>query len=89
MEQDNVRTALVMYEELVSQIVSRAIEFRNDGVLKEDILAQLDAIKEHLKKDFANINDSTAKALAEEIETLKSDISKAEKIVQSTYGQTE
>lgn len=88
-EQDNVRTALVMYEELVSQVVSRAVEFKNDGVLKESILEQLYTIKEHLKKDFANINDSTAKALEPEIEMLKNDISKAEKIVQSTYGQTE
>lgn len=87
-EADNERTALVMYEELVSQVFSRAVEFKNAGVIEEDILSQLELIDEHLKTDFLNMDDSTAKLLNQEIETLKTDIEKAKKIVQSTYGQT-
>ena len=87
-EQDNERTALVMYEEMVSQIVSRAAAFKNDGVLKEDIFHQLNEMKEHLEQDFSNMDESTAKSLHEEIEALKENIHKAEKIVRSTYGQS-
>ena len=84
-EIDNERTALVVYEELVAQIISRAVEFRNAGVTKDEICIQLQDIKEHLKSDFSNINESNKKLIEEEMKQLKVHIEKAEKIVQSTY----
>jgi serine/threonine-protein kinase len=78
-EVDNERTALVMYEELVSQIVSRTTEFRNAGVEEQEMLEQLESIREHLSTDFENKN--------EEMEKLVDDIEKAKRMVKSTYGQ--
>lgn len=88
-EIDNERTALVVYEELVAQIISRAVEFRNAGVTKDEICIQLQDIKEHLKSDFSNINESNKKLIEEEMKQLKVHIEKAEKIVQSTYAGME
>ena len=87
-EQDNERTALVMYEEVVGQIVSRAAAFINDGVLEEEMINELNRIKKHLEKDFLTMNESAAKSLQEEIEQLRENIEKAEKIVGAAYEQT-
>lgn len=86
-KQDNARTALVMYEEIVGQIIARAIEFRNDGVLKEDILRKLQEIKKHLETDFDDMNEAIIKTLQVEIECLKQNINIAEKMIQSAYGK--
>lgn len=87
-EEDNERTALVMYEEMVSQIVSGTVNFRNAGILQDEILNQLQQMKEHLATDFGNMEKSNVEVLTAEIEQLLEDIGKAEKIVQSVYGQT-
>lgn len=88
-ETDNERTALVMYEELVSQIVSRIVEFQNAGVGKEEILLQLANIKEHLNVDFADMSKEVAEVVTIEIEALEKNLEKAEKIVQSVYEEKE
>ena len=88
-EADNERTALVVYEELAAQIVSRTVEFRNAGVKKEEIIAQLDNIKEHLTTDFSNINEANKAMIEDEMKELLENVKKAEKIVQSTYAEIE
>lgn len=88
-EADNERTALVMYRELVSQIVSRTAEFKNAGVEKEEMLTQLDNIRQHLKTDFSNLNDRNRKLISEDMENLSQDVEKAERMVKSAYGQAE
>ena len=86
-KEDNARTALVMYGELVSQVVSRAGNFMSAGVRKQDVLAKLDDIREHLKTDFSEISQIMKANLTEEIDMLLAEIELAERVVKSTYGQ--
>lgn len=88
-EVDNERTALVMYSELVSQIVSRTTDFKNAGVEKEEMLAQLDLILEHLDTDFVNVSDSGKALISDEMQSLVQDIEKAERMIRSAFGQAE
>lgn len=51
-EMDNVKTALVMYEELVYQIGQNALNFKNAGVTSEELLGQLSKTKSRLNTDI-------------------------------------
>lgn len=86
-EVDNERTALVMYQELVSQVVSRTPDFKRDGVTENEMLAQMTNIRQHLKTDFSNINEKTRTAIQEEMNELLAAVEQAERMIQSTYGQ--
>lgn len=86
-EDDNARTALVMYRELVSQVVSRTVEFKKAGVEQQEIMQQLESIEQHLQDDFKQYDQNTREDIDEEIQSLVSDIQRAKKIVQSAYGQ--
>ena len=70
-ELDNERTALVMYQEVVGQLISRTVEFQNAGVEREDMMLQLEQIEQHLKEDFINIEDKEIKQLIDNINTAK------------------
>lgn len=87
-ETDNERTALIMYQELASQIVSRTADFKNDGVTREEMEAQLTNMKEHLQTDFQNVSEGNREAIESEIQKLQEAISQAERMIQSTFGQT-
>ncbi|MBR5510434.1 MAG: serine/threonine protein kinase [Lachnospiraceae bacterium] len=87
-EMDNARTALVMYEELVSQMISRTTEFKNAGVEQQEMLLQLEQIKEHLDSDFSSLDESNRAVLEEEMQVLLEDMKKAERMVESAYRQT-
>lgn len=86
---DNERTALVVYEELTAQIISNAVEFRNAGVTKDEMLNQLKNIETHLKTDFSIINEANREMIKDEMDKLFSYVEKAKKIVQSTYALAE
>ena len=86
-EVDNERTALVMYQELVSQIVSRASDFKRDGVTQDEMQAQLTNIKQHLGTDFNNINEANRATIQTEMNELLEAVKQAERIVKSTFGQ--
>ena len=86
-EQDNERTALVMYEEIVCQIISRTMELKSAGVTKNEINNQLNDIQSHLETDFLNMSEANAQLLLGEIQVLKEDIEMARKIIQSAYGR--
>lgn len=87
-EADNEKTALIMYEELATQIVSRASDFKNDGVTEEEMKTQLNNIEEHLKTDFGNVSAGNQAAIQEEIGKLETIIAQAERMIQSAFGQT-
>lgn len=58
--QDNAVTALRMYQELASQIHGRALEFRQEGITKEELEAQLIQIQQHLDEDFIDTDWSSS-----------------------------
>lgn len=82
---DNERTALVIYEELVSQIISRTPEFMDAGVEKEEMLDQLEHVRDHLNSDFSGSPKDGIRE--EEIPDLQEDIETARRMVWSAYGQ--
>lgn len=84
-ETDNERTALIMYEELVCQMVSRAAEFRMDGVTYEEMQNQIEMIREHLQEDFSNIHRTNQTIIEEEVRRLKHSLDQAERILQSAF----
>lgn len=88
-EEDNARTALVMYKELVSQMVSHTLEFQKSGVTKGEMLSQLVQMDEHLRKDFIGSEGSTQKLFIEEIQELKRCMEQAERLILSAYGRRE
>ena len=88
-EADNERTALVMYGELVSQMVSRAVRFLEDGVSKEEMQAQLGLIRTHLDTDFQEAGEESRRKVTEEIRKLQEQIGQAEKLVNSACQKGE
>ena len=78
-EEDNVRTALVMYEELVSQMITNTVNFQNAGVKKEEMLLQIEQIENHLKKDFRDLENSIRQVISEEMSVLEGNLKKARK----------
>ena len=86
-EEDNERTALVMYGELAGQIISHAAEFRNDGVEMEEMLGQIEQTQRHLEQDFQDISPEMRRQLQEEMEALETALRQAERVVLSAFGQ--
>lgn len=86
-ETDNERTAIVMYEELLGQMITKTMEFKNAGVEKDEMLLQIENIKMHLRQDFKNSEESVKKVLDSELQTLWKHIRRAEKIIESVYGK--
>ena len=77
--EDNERTALVMYGELTAQIVTRASDFLEDGVTREEMEAQLQNIRQRLAHGFRIRDD----AVREEAEKLREAVEQAERILRS------
>ena len=86
-EADNERTALIMYQELVSQIVSRASDFKRDGVTQDEMKSQMTNVKQHLQTDFENINEVNRQAIQEDMNSLLNAVKQAERMIESTFGQ--
>lgn len=86
-EVDNERTALIMYQELATQVVSRAADFKKDGVTQEEMQAQMTNIKQHLKTDFAVLSQNRRAAVEQGIQELLISVEQAERMIQSTFSQ--
>lgn len=86
-EIDNERTALIMYQELVTQIVSNTTEFRNDGVTRAEMEAQLTNIEQHLQTDFGNVSEGNRATIEAEVQKLRDAMAQAQRMIQSAYSQ--
>lgn len=87
-ETDNERTALIMYQELASQVVSRAADFKRDGVTQNDMQAQMTNIRQHLQSDFNSLSANSLAAIQQDMQELLNSVEQAERMIQSTFGQT-
>lgn len=88
-EEDNERTAFVMYEELISQMIARAHEFRDAGVGKEEMLYQLAQVEKHLDHDFEGTNEGMRETVQEETGRLREALRQAGRVVCSAFEQEE
>ena len=50
--QDNTTTALMVYKEMVAQINKHATKFKKAGITYEEMIAQLDNIRDRLETDI-------------------------------------
>lgn len=88
-ETDNERTALIMYQEMVSQVVSRASDFKQDGVTKEEMKVQMENIRQHLLTDFDHTIETGRRWTHEELRSLQNSLEQAERMIESTFGQAD
>ena len=80
---DNERTALVMYNELVYQIYTNTVNFRQAGVSETELREQLDKVRERLEEGFFSSD------VREDKTKLLSDIESAERQVTTVFsGET-
>lgn len=83
-EEDNERTALIMYQELAAQMISHAEEFQRDGVSREEILLRLQETEERLSTDFSRAGEE---ALLAEKEKLKGMLVRARRMTEAVYEE--
>ena len=88
-EEDNARTALVLYEELAGQILARGTEFQRAGVTEQELRACLTELRQHLKRDFAELPESRRLLLQNEMEELGNIIDQAERTLETVRRQEE
>ena len=84
-ETDNERTALIIYQEIVSQIVSKAVDFKYDGVSQKEMMAQIGNIRKHLQEDFSSLSNTSYDVIRNDIQEIKNYLDQADKIVASTF----
>lgn len=85
---DNERTALIMYQELLAQMISRTVEFKNAGVTRDEMEAALNEIETHLQTDFSSVDAANKAFIDGEILSIQEAMTQAKRIIQSVYGQT-
>lgn len=74
---DNAVTALRMYQECVSQICVRALEFFQAGVTQREMESKLEEIESHLRTDFTE-QDQKLPGVQEMMERLAGQMEEAE-----------
>ncbi|MCD8217412.1 MAG: serine/threonine protein kinase [Clostridiales bacterium] len=81
-ELDNPTTALLMYQELVGQMVTWTAEFKDAGVTENEMLEQLASMEEHMSMDF---DGDLTTAQKDSMATLESAIVQARMAISSAY----
>lgn len=84
---DNERTALVMYGELLGQILSRTVEFKNAGVSRREMLCQTENIRAHLAEDFRELDKDRRAVIEGELAVMEETLGRAVRMIESVYGE--
>ena len=82
---DNLKTGLVVYKELVSQILLHANDFKNAGIKKDEVESELEMVELRLvdivkSKDFDEESDQPI------IDEIEQNIAKAKQIIDFAYA---
>ncbi|MCR4653836.1 MAG: serine/threonine protein kinase [Eubacterium sp.] len=86
-EKDNLRTALIMYQELTGQSAVHTKELKDAGIKEEDIKKALEAVNTHLHDDVVPFVDGdTDKVL---LNRVKKNIQDSMESIRITYSGTE
>ena len=88
-KEDNERTAIVMYEELIGQIIVNASRFKNSGITKEEMLLWIEKIEKHLRTDFKDSDEMILQMMQDDMKKLRENIYRAKKITESVYREME
>lgn len=82
-EQDNIRTALIMYREMAYQISTYAAEFKAAGVTEDEMTSQLRTIRQMLEENEDLITETDA-TLAEQV---YGNIEAAERVLGTVFAE--
>lgn len=85
-EADNPNTALLMYRELVVQLIEPK-DFKDDGVSEDEMNKELDNIKSHIEADFNEFRND--KVIQEGLSDLVSNMEKARQMVKNAFQHEE
>lgn len=88
-EEDNIRTALVMYGELAYQAGARAMEFRDAGVEKAEILYELARIEKIVTEQIIGMERYSEKEHGDKVDEIMDNITAARKVLETVYHTTE
>lgn len=78
---DNVRTALVMYEEFISQMYRHCLQFQHAQVTKEEMEKQIVKIENRLNSDIPK-----DEAFKDEIQAIQKNIGRVRRLMDAVYG---
>lgn len=87
-DEDNIRTALVMYGELAYQAGSRAMEFRDAGIEKAEILYELTRIERIITEQILGSEKYSEKEHGDKVDEILDNIAAARKILDTVYPDT-
>ena len=82
---DNLKTALVVYKELVSQILLHANDFKNAGIKKDVIESELEMVEFRLV-DIAKMEDFDSDLDQQLIDEIGQNIEKARRAVEYAFA---
>lgn len=85
-EMDNVKTALVMYNEVVYQIAQNPLSFKAAGVTSDELIAQLDKTQSRLETDIIVLNESDRTEIEDLREKIQDNIQRARTQVNIAYS---
>lgn len=88
---DNAMTALVVYRELINQVIMNCDKFRIAGISQEEIESQIDNVEKRLDEDVQSAIDSeedleTKDLLVETMEKIRKNIEGARKLTDVVFS---
>lgn len=88
-EQDNVKTALVMYRELAYQVGQYTMNFKAAGVSEKELNSELEKVAARLDTDIVAGNVSDQEEIQNLVQELRENIDWAQSQVRITFSQKE
>lgn len=86
-ESDNIRTALVTYQEVVAQVITHSTEFKADGVTKKELMDELAFITSKLEELSAM--EDYKEAEVSSFNEIKENINQAYSAIETAYQERE
>ena len=84
-ELDNATTAIIMYKELVYQIYTNCVLFRDAGIGEEEMQKQLENVEIHMKNDFDDANQQNKERVEKLLAELQEYMDLAKEAVYVTF----
>ena len=88
-EEDNIRTALVMYGELAYQAGAHAMEFRDAGVSRPAVLYELKRIERIITEEIIGAEGYTEAEYGEKTDEVLCNITAARRVLETVYAPGE
>ena len=83
--EDNASTAILIYSEFLTQIISHAAQLKEAGVTQDEMYAQTENIKTHMETDLYALPDEEYSLISDDMAELEELMVQAERIIGSAY----